>query len=91
MDDLRQLAEDVRPRSANPAYLCRRSVLETSLMTAGEVVDRIKKNLGVPWRDTHVSRHLQVRRPGHGGHGHRDDGVLLLRGSSSGPARPAAT
>ena len=21
-------------------------------MTAGEVVDRIKKNLGVPWRDT---------------------------------------
>jgi putative NIF3 family GTP cyclohydrolase 1 type 2 len=25
--------------------------LETSLMTAGEVIDRIKKNLGVPWRD----------------------------------------
>jgi putative NIF3 family GTP cyclohydrolase 1 type 2 len=26
--------------------------LETILMTAGEVVDRIKKNLGAPWRDT---------------------------------------
>jgi putative NIF3 family GTP cyclohydrolase 1 type 2 len=25
--------------------------LETGLMTAGEVVDRIKKNLGLPWRD----------------------------------------
>jgi putative NIF3 family GTP cyclohydrolase 1 type 2 len=26
--------------------------LETILMTAGEVIDRIKKNLGGPWRDT---------------------------------------
>jgi putative NIF3 family GTP cyclohydrolase 1 type 2 len=26
--------------------------LETILMTAGEVVERIKKNLGVPWRDS---------------------------------------
>jgi putative NIF3 family GTP cyclohydrolase 1 type 2 len=26
--------------------------LEASLMTAGEVIDRIKKNLGVPWRET---------------------------------------
>ena len=52
-------------------------------MTAGEVVERIKKNLGVPWRDTHVSGHVQVRRPGHDSHGHRDDCVLLLRGSSS--------
>ena len=49
---LRELAEDVRPRSADPAYPRRRSVLEASLMTAGDVVDRIKKNLGVPWRDT---------------------------------------
>jgi putative NIF3 family GTP cyclohydrolase 1 type 2 len=29
-----------------------RSVLEAADMTAGDVVDRIKRNLGVPWRDT---------------------------------------
>ena len=38
--------------SPGPPYLCRRSLLETSLMTAGEVIERIKKNLGVTWRDS---------------------------------------
>ena len=40
------------PEVPSPPHFCRRSVLETSLMKAGEIVDRIKKNLGVPWRDT---------------------------------------
>src|SRR5215204_3650815 len=47
---LRGLAEDARARSACAAHRRRRSVLETGV-TAGEVVDRIKKNVGVAWRD----------------------------------------
>ena len=47
-EGLRRLAQDVRDRSTGPAHSGRRSVLETGIMTAGEVIDRIKKNLGVP-------------------------------------------
>ena len=42
----------VDARRAGPPHAGRRSVLETRLMTAGDIVERIKKNLGVPWRDT---------------------------------------
>ena len=34
------------------AHRRRRSLLEAGLMTAGEIIDRIKKNLGVAWRET---------------------------------------
>ena len=79
------------PEVPDPPHLCRRSVLETSLMTAGEVVDRIKKNLGVPWRDTTYRDTFKFGGPDTDSHGHRDDGLLFLRGAPAGQRGRAAT
>ena len=51
-EGVRRMAADDRARRAVPLDAARRSVLEADGMTAGDVVDRIKKNLGVAWRDT---------------------------------------
>src|SRR5215204_4878308 len=48
---LRRLAEDGDSWDIGSAHRRGRSLLETSPMKAGEIVDRIKKQLGVPWRD----------------------------------------
>ena len=48
---VRALAHDARLGSPRPPYPGWRSLLEP-VMTAGEVIERIKKNLGAPWRDT---------------------------------------
>src|SRR5688500_20283997 len=44
------MAGDDRPRRTLPLDTRRRSVLEAR-MTAGEVVERIRKNIDVPWRE----------------------------------------
>ena len=49
-EGLRALAEDDRAGRPLPLDARRRSLLEAR-MTAGDVVERIRKNLGVPWRD----------------------------------------
>jgi putative NIF3 family GTP cyclohydrolase 1 type 2 len=49
---MRRVAEDTRARRTDPLAAGWRSLLETDRMTAGEVVDRIRKNVGVPWRET---------------------------------------
>ncbi len=43
--------EDRGAGRAGATHRRRRSVLETDRMKAGEIVDRIKKHLGAPWRD----------------------------------------
>src|SRR5262245_20678667 len=48
---LRKLVEDAGSGSAGATRSGRRSVLEAG-MTAGEVMERIRKNLGAPWRES---------------------------------------
>src|SRR5712691_9301491 len=49
---VRGVAEDRRARHRGHPPGRRRSLLETRAMKAGEILDRIKEHLGVPWRET---------------------------------------
>src|SRR4051812_17702875 len=56
-----------RARAAHSVDSRRRSVLEAPLMralTAGEIVARVKANLGIPWRDTTYRDTFKFGGPG---------------------------
>ena len=57
-------------------------------MKAGEIIDRIKKNLGAPWRDATYRDTFKSGGAGHRGHRHRDHRLRDVRGRSARRARP---
>src|SRR5439155_23204995 len=60
---LRRVAEDCREGGSRAMDWRGRSVLEGGLMTGREVVDLIKKNVGVPWNEQSTRDTFKVGNP----------------------------